>query len=129
VDPPLRKTSMAMGMRIAIVGAGDVDSAFGNVWLRTGEALAFGLPIRRIRNIAPYQRTGLAGMQSGLRMRRSAFPGHLSRRRQTTVKSLRDLCTNPFGMGLNGLKPVLGHRVAFVAGDDGPKKPMSVRGH
>jgi hypothetical protein len=47
-------------------------------------------------------------------------PGTSRQTAENNSQTLRGLCTNPFGMGLNRLKPVLGHTVALVAGDGGP---------
>lgn len=103
-------------MRIAIIGAGNVGSALGRAWLRTGEDLSFGvpdpadpkygsLPQERLRTASEASRNAEVVVLA------TPWPAT-----EAAVKSLGDLsgkvlvdCTNPLGMGPDGLELVLGH--------------------
>ena len=46
--------SMEMLMRIAMIGAGNVGSALGRAWLRSGEDVVFGVPNPAdLKSVAP----------------------------------------------------------------------------
>ena len=103
-------------MKIAIIGAGNVGSALGRAWLAGGEDVIFGvpnpadpkyrsLPAERLRT-APE-----AARNAELIVLAAPWPST-----EAAVKSLGDLsgkividCTNPLGMGPDGLELVLGH--------------------
>jgi 8-hydroxy-5-deazaflavin:NADPH oxidoreductase len=105
-----------MLMKIAIIGAGNVGSALGRAWLGGGEDVVFGipnpadpkcrsLPAERLRT-APE-----AARNAELIVLAAPWPAT-----EAAVKSLGDLsgkividCTNPLGMGPDGLELVLGH--------------------
>jgi 8-hydroxy-5-deazaflavin:NADPH oxidoreductase len=103
-------------MRIAIIGAGNVGSALGHGWLGAGEDVVFGVPnpaeskydaLPRERLRTPLEAAGNAEIVV------LATPWQVT---ETAVKSLGDLsgkiiidCTNPLGMGPDGLELVLGH--------------------
>jgi predicted dinucleotide-binding enzyme len=105
-----------MLMKIAIIGAGNVGSALGRAWLGGGEDVVFGipnpadpkyrsLPAERLRT-APE-----AARNAELVVLATPWPAT-----EAAVKSLGDLsgkividCTNPLGMGPDGLELVLGH--------------------
>jgi hypothetical protein len=107
---------MEMLMRIAIIGAGNVGSALGRAWLGSGEDVIFGVP-----NPAASKYSSLPGerLRTGPEAARSAEVVVLATpwpATEAAVKSLGDLsgrividCTNPLGMGSNGLELVLGH--------------------
>jgi 8-hydroxy-5-deazaflavin:NADPH oxidoreductase len=103
-------------MTIAIIGAGNVGSALGRGWLACGEEVTFGvpnpadpkyreLPQERLR--APRD----AAQSGAIIVLATPWPAT-----ERAVKDLGDLsgkiivdCTNPLGMGPNGLELVLGH--------------------
>jgi 8-hydroxy-5-deazaflavin:NADPH oxidoreductase len=106
-------------MRIAIIGAGNVGSALGRGWLSAGEDVVFGVP-----NPADPKYTSLPRerLRTPLEAARNAEAVVLATPWQATeaaVKSLGDLsgkividCTNPLGVGPNGLELVLGHNTS-----------------
>ena len=106
-------------MRIAIIGAGNVGSALGRGWLGAGEDVVFGVPdpADPKYNSLPRER-----LRSPLEAARTAETVVLATPWQATeaaVKSLGDLsgkividCTNPLGIGPNGLELVLGHNTS-----------------
>lgn len=106
-------------MRLAIIGAGNVGSALGRAWMRAGEDVVFGVPdptdpkyralpgerLRRPAEAAPDAEAVVLA---------TPWPAT-----ETAVKNLGDLsgkilidCTNPLGMGPNGLELVLGHSIS-----------------
>jgi 8-hydroxy-5-deazaflavin:NADPH oxidoreductase len=103
-------------MRIAIIGAGNVGSALGRGWLGAGEDIVFGVPnpADPKYNALPKERLRIPPEAA-----RNAEIIVLATPWQATeaaVKSLGDLsgkiiidCTNPLGMGPDGLELVLGH--------------------
>lgn len=106
-------------MRLGIIGAGNVGSAVGRAWLEAGEDVAFGvpnpadpkyraLPQERLRTPAEAARNAEVVVLA------TPWPAT-----ETAVKSLGNLagkilidCTNPLGMGPNGLELVLGHSIS-----------------
>ena len=103
-------------MRIAIIGAGNVGTALGRAWLGGGEDVIFGVP-----NPADPKYRLLPGerLRTAPEAARNAEVVVLATpwpATEAAVKSLGDLsgnividCTNPLGMGPNGLELVLGH--------------------
>jgi hypothetical protein len=107
---------MEMLMRIAIIGAGNVGSALGRAWLGGGEDVVFGVPNPadpKYRSL-PEERLRTApeaARNAEVIVLATPWPAT-----EAAVKSLGDLsgkividCTNPLGMGPNGLELVLGH--------------------
>jgi predicted dinucleotide-binding enzyme len=103
-------------MRLAMIGAGNVGSALGRAWLGAGEDVLFGVP-----NPADPKYRSLPGerlhtpaeavRQADVVVLATPWPAT-----ETAVKSLGELagkiiidCTNPLGMGPDGLELVLGH--------------------
>jgi 8-hydroxy-5-deazaflavin:NADPH oxidoreductase len=106
-------------MRIAIIGAGNVGSALGRGWLSAGEDVVFGVPnpADPKYNSLPRER-----LRTPLEAARNAEAVVLATPWQATeaaVKGLGDLsgkividCTNPLGVGPNGLELVLGQNTS-----------------
>jgi predicted dinucleotide-binding enzyme len=106
-------------MRVAIIGAGNVGSALGRAWLRVGEDVVFGVPdpadpkydsLPRERVRTPVQ----AAENAEAVVLATPWPAT-----EAAVKGLSDLhgkvlidCTNPLGMGRDGLELVLGHNTS-----------------
>jgi predicted dinucleotide-binding enzyme len=106
-------------MRVAIIGAGNVGSALGRAWLRVGEDVVFGVPdpadpkydsLPRERVRTPVQ----AAENAEAVVLATPWPAT-----EAAVKGLGDLhgkvlidCTNPLGMGRDGLELVLGHNTS-----------------
>jgi hypothetical protein len=107
---------MEMLMRIAIIGAGNVGSALGRAWLGSREDVIFGVPnpADPKYNSLPEEKMRTAPEAArGAEIIVLATPWPAT---EAAVKSLGDLsgkividCTNPLGMGPNGLELVLGH--------------------
>lgn len=103
-------------MRVAIIGAGNVGSALGRAWLRVGEDIVFGVPnpADPKYNSLPRER-----LRTPLKAAQSAEAVVLATpwpATEAAVTGLGDLsgkvlidCTNPLGMGRDGLELVLGH--------------------
>ena len=106
-------------MRIAIIGAGNVGSALGRGWLRAGEDVIFGVPdpADPKHNSLPHERLNTPAEAAGnAETIVLATPWQAT---ETAVKSLGNLsgkividCTNPLGVGPNGLELVLGHNTS-----------------
>jgi 8-hydroxy-5-deazaflavin:NADPH oxidoreductase len=105
-----------MLMKIAIIGAGNVGSALGRGWLSGGEDVVFGIPNPadpKYRSL-PEERLRTApeaARNAEVIVLATPWPAT-----EAAVKSLGDLsgkividCTNPLGMGPDGLELVLGH--------------------
>jgi 8-hydroxy-5-deazaflavin:NADPH oxidoreductase len=103
-------------MKIAIIGAGNVGSALGRAWLRIGEDVDFGVPNPADPKYASLPRERLrkppeAARDAGIIVLATPWPAT-----EGAVRSLGELsgkliidCTNPLGMGPNGLELVLGY--------------------
>lgn len=106
-------------MKIAVIGAGNVGRALGKAWQKAGHEIRYGL-----RNPADPKYADLAGARlmppaeaardSDVVVLATPWP-----QTENAVKSLGNLagkividCTNPLGMGVEGLGLVLGHRMS-----------------
>jgi predicted dinucleotide-binding enzyme len=102
-------------MRIAIIGAGNVGTALGQAWLRSGEDVVFGVPNpadAKYRSL-PQERLGApaeAARNADIVLLATPWPAT-----EAAVKGLGDLsgkividCTNPLRMGRDGLELALG---------------------
>jgi len=100
-------------MRIAIIGAGNVGSALARGWSAAGEKVVFGVPdpadlkYRSLPAFTPRE----AAQNAEIIVLATPWPAT-----EAAVKSLGDVsdkiiidCTNPLGMGPDGLTLVLGH--------------------
>jgi 8-hydroxy-5-deazaflavin:NADPH oxidoreductase len=103
-------------MKIAMIGAGNVGSALGRAWLRSGEDVAFGVPdpadpkyaaLPRERRHTPPE----AAHNAEVIVLATPWPAT-----EAAVKNLGGLsgkvlidCTNPLGIGEKGLELVIGH--------------------
>jgi 8-hydroxy-5-deazaflavin:NADPH oxidoreductase len=106
-------------MRIAIIGAGNVGSALGRGWSSAGEDVIYGVPNPGDSKYAslPKERLGTppeAARTADIIVLATPWPAT-----EAAVKSLGDLsgkviidCTNPLGMGTDGLQLVLGHKTS-----------------
>jgi 8-hydroxy-5-deazaflavin:NADPH oxidoreductase len=106
-------------VKIAIIGAGNVGSALGRAWLSGGEDVVFGVPnpadpkyrsLSRERLRTPLE----AAHDAEVVVIATPWPAT-----EAAIKGLGDLfskilidCTNPLGMGAEGLELVLGHRTS-----------------
>jgi 8-hydroxy-5-deazaflavin:NADPH oxidoreductase len=106
-------------MRIAIIGAGNVGSALGRGWSSAGEDVTYGVPNPADPKYASLPEERLrtppeAARNAEIIVLATPWPAT-----ETAVKSLGDLsgkiiidCTNPLGMGRDGLELVLGHTIS-----------------
>jgi predicted dinucleotide-binding enzyme len=106
-------------MRIAIIGAGNVGSALGRAWLGTGEDVFFGIPDPADPKYGSLPQERLrtppeAARDAEIVVLATPWPAT-----GAAVKSLSDLsgkilidCTNPLGMGSDGLELMLGHNTS-----------------
>lgn len=106
-------------MKLAIIGAGNVGSALGRAWLGAGEDVVFGVPNPadpKYRALPEERlcRPAEAARNAQVIVLATPWPAT-----ETAVKSLGELagkilidCTNPLGVGPNGLELVLGHNVS-----------------
>jgi predicted dinucleotide-binding enzyme len=106
-------------MRIAIIGAGNVGSALGRGWLRAGEEVVFGVPNPTDPKYNSLPRERLHTPLEAARDTETIVLATPWQATETAVKSLSNLsgkividCTNPLGMGPNGLELVLGHNTS-----------------
>jgi predicted dinucleotide-binding enzyme len=106
-------------MKLAIIGAGNVGSALGRAWLAAGEDVVFGIPNPADPKYAalPQQRLNTpaeAARDAEIVVLATPWPAT-----ETAIKGLGDLsgktvidCTNPLGLGPNGLELVLGYETS-----------------
>lgn len=106
-------------MRIAIIGAGNVGSALGRGWLGAGEDVVFGVPNPTDPKYGSLPRERLHTPPEAARNAETVVLATPWQATEAAVKSLGDLsgkividCTNPLGMGPNGLELVLGHNTS-----------------
>src|SRR5215469_4940174 len=106
-------------MRIAIIGAGNVGSALGRGWLRAGEEVVFGVPNPTDPKYNSLPRERLHTPLEAARNTETIVLATPWQATETAVKSLGNLsgkividCTNPLGIGPNGLELVLGHNTS-----------------
>lgn len=106
-------------MRIAVIGAGNVGRALGGGWLKHGHEVWFGVPnpadakyrdLPAARLATPAQ----AAAKAEAIVLATPWPAT-----EAAIRGLNDLsgkividCTNPLGMGPDGLGLVLGHTVS-----------------
>jgi 8-hydroxy-5-deazaflavin:NADPH oxidoreductase len=105
-----------MGMKIAIIGAGNVGSALGRAWLGCDEDVVFGVPDPADPKYGSLPREKLYTPPEAVRNAEVVVLATPWPATETAVKSLGDLsgkllvdCTNPLGIGPDGLELVLGH--------------------
>jgi len=101
-------------MNIFVVGGGNVGAALGLGWLKAGHNVRFGVPDPSDSKYAnlPKERLGPANDRRGAEIVVLAVPYGAAK---AAVESLGDLngaividCTNPVGMGKQGLELLLG---------------------
>jgi 8-hydroxy-5-deazaflavin:NADPH oxidoreductase len=102
-------------MQIAVIGAGNVGQALGETWRTKGHVVAYG-----VRNAADpkYAALGVGNLKSPTDAAREADVVVLATPWPATEPACRELgnladkividCTNPLGMGPNGLQLVIG---------------------
>jgi predicted dinucleotide-binding enzyme len=104
-----------MAQRIAIIGAGHVGAALGRKWLECGHEVHFCVPDPDDRKYGglPRDRLRAANDRAGAGIVVLAIPYAAA---ASAVAGLGDVtgvtlidCTNPLGMGPQGLRLVLGH--------------------
>ena len=103
-------------MKIAMIGAGNVGSALGRAWLRAGEDVIFGVPAPADPKYASLPQARLHTPPEAARDAEVIVLAEPWPAAETAVKDLGDLsgkilidCTNPLGMGRQGLELVIGH--------------------
>jgi predicted dinucleotide-binding enzyme len=112
-------------VRIAVIGAGNVGRALGGAWRKAGHEIRYGLrkpADPKYADLAPAKLETPADAARDCEVVVLATPWQQT---EAAVQSLGNLtgkividCTNPLGMGLDGLSLVLGHRMSggeFVA--------------
>jgi 8-hydroxy-5-deazaflavin:NADPH oxidoreductase len=102
-------------MRLAMIGAGNVGSALGRAWLRVGQDVVFGIPDPsdpKYRALPQEKLFKPAEAARDVEIVVLATPWPAT---EAAVKGLGDLsgkilidCTNPLGMGSDGLDLALG---------------------
>ena len=103
-------------MKIAIIGAGNVGSVLGRAWSNSGEDVVFGVPNPADPKYGSLPRESLHAPREAARDAEIVVLATPWPATEAAVKSLGDLsgkiiidCTNPLGMGPNGLELVVGH--------------------
>ena len=103
-------------MRIAIIGAGSVGATVGQAWLKTGEDVTWGLRNPADPKYAALPKERIKPPADAARAADIVVIATPWSATEAAVKSLGSLagktvidCTNPLGMGPNGLQLVLGH--------------------
>jgi len=106
-------------MRIAIIGAGNVGRALGSGWMKRGHEVWFGL---RTPADAKYRDLAAARLATPAEAAAQAEAIVLATPWPATEAAIRGLgdlsgrividCTNPLGMGPEGLGLVLGHTIS-----------------
>jgi len=103
-------------MRIAIIGAGNVGGALGQGWAKRGHEVRYGVPNpadAKYRDLPTASPADAAANADAIVL---ATPWPAT---EAAVKGLGDLsgrvvidCTNPLGMGPDGLGLILGHSIS-----------------
>jgi len=103
-------------MRIAIIGAGSVGATLGRAWLKSGEEVVWGLRNPAEPKYATLPKDRLAAPRDAAQSADIVVIATPWSATEAAVKSLGDLsgkilidCTNPLGMGPQGLQLVIGH--------------------
>ncbi|HUC71326.1 MAG TPA: NADPH-dependent F420 reductase [Stellaceae bacterium] len=106
-------------MRLAMIGAGNVGSALGRAWLRAGEDVVFGIPDPSDPKYQALPRERLFKPEAAARNAEIVVLATPWPATEAAVKGLGDLsgkividCTNPLGMGSDGLGLVLGYETS-----------------
>src|SRR5262249_35152423 len=106
-------------MKIAMIGTGNVGSALGRAWLRTGEDVIFGVPDPADPKYALLAQERLHPPPEAARNAEVVALATPWPATETAVRTLGDLsrkilidCTNPLGMGRQGLEMVIGHGIS-----------------
>jgi predicted dinucleotide-binding enzyme len=106
-------------MRIAVIGAGNVGRALGGGWLKSGHDVRYGVPDpanAKYRDLPPARLATPQAAASGAEIVVLATPWPAT---EAAVRGLGNVagkividCTNPLGMGPDGLGLVLGHTIS-----------------
>jgi len=103
-------------MRIAIIGAGSVGATLGQAWLKAGEDVTWGLRNPADPKYAALPKDKIKSPADAARAAEIVVIATPWGATEAALKSLGSLagkividCTNPLGMGPNGLQLVLGH--------------------
>lgn len=103
-------------MRIAIIGAGSVGATLGQGWLKAGEDVTWGLRNPADPKYAALPKDKIKSPADAARAAEIVVIATPWGATEAAVKGLGSLagkividCTNPLGMGPNGLQLVLGH--------------------
>jgi 8-hydroxy-5-deazaflavin:NADPH oxidoreductase len=103
-------------MRIAIIGAGSVGATLGQGWLKAGEDVIWGLRNPADPKYAALPKDKIKSPADAARAAEIVVIATPWGATEAAVKGLGNLagkividCTNPLGMGPNGLQLVLGH--------------------
>jgi 8-hydroxy-5-deazaflavin:NADPH oxidoreductase len=106
-------------MKLAMIGAGNVGATLGRAWLQAGEDVRFGIPEPGDPKYAGLPRARLFCPAEAARDAEIVVLGTPWPATETAVKSLGELsgkilvdCTNPLGIGSDGLQLVLGHETS-----------------
>jgi 8-hydroxy-5-deazaflavin:NADPH oxidoreductase len=106
-------------MRLAMIGAGNVGSALGRAWLRVGEDVVFGIPVPSDPKYRALPQERLFSPDEAARDAEIVVLATPWPATEAAVKGLGDLsgkivvdCTNPLGIGSNGLELVLGYETS-----------------
>jgi predicted dinucleotide-binding enzyme len=101
-------------MRIAVIGAGNVGRALGQVWAKRGHDVRFGVrnpADAKYRELGAVATAGEAAANAEVIVIATPWPAT-----EAAIRGLGDLagktlidCTNPLGMGADGLSLVLGY--------------------
>ena len=103
-------------MRIAVIGAGNVGGSLGRVWSKRGHQVRYGVPNpadAKYRDL-PAATPDAAAADAEAIVLATPWPAT-----EAAIRGLGDLsgrlvidCTNPLGMGTDGLGLVVGHSIS-----------------
>lgn len=106
-------------MKIAIIGAGNVGRALGNKWLERGHDVNFGVPNPKDEKYRDLPASRLAMPAEAAAKAEVIVLATPWLATETAIRGLGDLsrkividCTNPLGMGPDGLQLELGHNIS-----------------